>query len=179
MASQVDVRRAVEFRKRLAAFIDFAIRNSRDLSTWRQHVDEQQEWLFQMYGLIYRAVASYGITEFRQSDQVISRDVVHDAIASPEHPSYQPIASMALKQVDYSIGRLIADVEEARIRSANDLYRRTSLVFWMSRLGALFHWIVGTARGRVLAVIGALLVGIVSGIASGVAQTLFERLTGH
>jgi hypothetical protein len=188
MPSRADLEFAVEFRQRLAEFVksvpEYRQEDGTFYTFYRSTIASDQAWLFQRYGRIYKAIAPYGIVQFRESGAVISQDVVIDAIGSLDHPAYGDIAAMAIKQIDLAIGRLRADVdqaiEEARSRSADDLYRLTSPVFWLGRLASLLRWIVGTARGRIVAVLGALLIAIVSGIASGVAQTWFQRLTtGH
>jgi hypothetical protein len=184
MAPSTDIERVVEFRKKLATFVEYAPRDLFNPHLGGRVVDKRdQEWLFQRYGLIHRAIAPYGPVQLRKSGVVVSQDVVSDAIGSPDHPAYADIALLALQHVDYALGRLVADVEEtaaqARARSAENLYRLTSPVYWLGRSLGVVRWLAGTTRGRLATLIGAVFLAVIGGIVSGMAQAWFQQFTSQ
>ena len=102
---------------------------------------------------------------------VTSNDVIQDAIHDIGGSRYVDICRFALQHLDTVIGRIEADVEGRRDPDA--IYRVTSPVFWLQRLGALIRWLWGSTRRRLVTLAGVLILAIISGIVSGWAQALF------
>ena len=180
-ARATDLQRVIAFRNRLVAFVDYVGENARLRRLAPQDVQgdtsQEQAWLAQEYGRVYRVIQPYGIAQMTQFGGIASTDVVRDTIGSLGRPSYGAMAGMAIQHLDMVIGRMRADVEDqadTSPRSSDALYRYTSLAYWLGRLLALVRWFFFTGRGRVVTVIGAVVLAIIGGIVSGAAQAWFE-----
>jgi hypothetical protein len=177
-----DLIRVAEFRNRLVAFMNYLGENVRRYESTPQHVQshigDEQAWLAQEYGRVYKLVEPYGIAQMTQFRRIASTDVVRDAIGSPTHPEYGALAQMAVQHLDMVIGQMRAEVEDrsATRRLPDDLYRLTSPVYWLGRFIIFGRWLLGTTRGRIAGGISLLVVAIVSGIVSGAAQAWFQQL---
>ena len=177
-----DVIRVAEFRNRLVVFVNYVGENVRRNESTPQDVQsrigEEQAWLGQEYGSVYRVIVPYGIPQMQQFGAIVSSDAVRDAIGRLDQPSYPALAQMAIQHLDMVIGRMRADVEERRLApgSSDTIYRLTSPVYWGGRLVAALRRLLSTNRGRITAVISVLVVAVIGGIVSGVAQAWFEAL---
>jgi hypothetical protein len=175
-----DVVRVVEFRNRLVTFVNYVGENA---GTYEQppqdvvrHIGQEQSWLAQEYGRVYRTVAPYGIAQMSRFGGIVSQDVVRDAIGRLDHPSYPALSQMAVQQLDTVIGHLRAEVEDRPdrpARSTDDLYRLTSPLYWLGALVRLAARLLSTNRGKIAAALGAVALAIIGAVASGWAEAFF------
>jgi hypothetical protein len=195
-AKPEDVIRVVEFRNRLVAFANYIDAHrpayGEELKpAARQHIGTEQTGLGQDYGRVYNVIKPYGIASMTQYGGIVSQDVVRDAIGRLDHPSYPALAQMAIQHLDVIIGHLRAEVEDEPANgrtlateppdvrdwgfTSDDVYRVTSLVYWLGKLVGLIGWLLSTTRGRIAAITGAVALAIIGGVVSGAAQAWFEQ----
>lgn len=179
-----DVVRVSDFRNQLVAFANYVAENYNEYqpisSRIQAHIASQQAELLQEYGALSALLTPYGTAMMKQYNMIVSQDVVYDAIHSPGHPGYGDVVHLAVGHLDLIIGRMRAVAREPLIPGVTreTLYRYTSPVYWAGRLVALARWLLTTNRGRITALIGIVVVAIISGIVSGIAQGWYQHVFG-
>jgi uncharacterized small protein (DUF1192 family) len=106
---------------------------------------------------------------------MISHDVVQDAIHDVGDLSYDDLARLSVQHIDTTIGRLQGELERrSSARDPDTIYRLTSPVYWLKVIGSGVVRLWGSTRGRIAAVVGALLLATFTAVLSGVAQAFAE-----
>jgi hypothetical protein len=174
----------VEFRNRLVAYMNLVRDNVTRYGpppsdSVQARLSAEQPWLAQEYGRQYKVINRWGGLQMTMPALgITSWDVIQDAIHDIGDVYYGDICRFAVQHLDTAIGRLRGEAEQKTGRSVepDTLYRLTSPVYWIQRFGAFLRWLFGTARGRVVAIMSALVIAIVGGLASGAGQAFVERL---
>ncbi len=137
---------------------------------------DERTWLTREYGRLMKVINRWGGMQMASHALgITSRDVVLDAVNGVGDVYWSDAAKYAVQHLETVIGRLQAEADERR-SDPDAIYRLTSPVFWLERLGSGVRLLLGTVRGRIVAGIGAVVLVIIGGIATGWAQAFFERL---
>jgi hypothetical protein len=183
MSKAADLERLKAFRNDLVGFVNLVSKHRTgframpvDEEAWTE-ISSRQPRLAHQHGRVAAILRPYGQVGIHQYGMMVSRDVIWDAIHSPEHPGYSDVARTAVGHLDTVIGRLSAEVEEgAGVRSLDDLYRVTSPIYWLALIGRFIGWVASTHRGRIAGAIGAVILVVIGAVVSGAAQSLVDRL---
>jgi hypothetical protein len=175
-----DVQRTIEFRQRLVAYMSKVLESDPRTyggglnSDTRHELAEEQPGLAQEYGRLYNVINRWGTTGMGSPAFGMStRDVVLDAIHDVGDSFYPDIARIAQQHLDTVIGRLQAELASSG-RTADTLYRITSPLYWLRVLGSGLVALWGSTRGRIVTVLGALLLAVISAVVSGAAKAFVD-----
>jgi hypothetical protein len=183
--SRRDLDQVVAFRNRLVEFMNYVRAHVAAYSfvtiepVVQRHISSEQTALAQEYGRLSKIINRWGgMAMSSPALGVTSSDVIQDAIFDIQGVYYNDICRLAVQHLDIVIGKLTGEVRESGI-DPDFIYRLTSPLYWFRRLVDLLRWLGGTARGRVVAAIAAVLLAIISGLPSGAGGALVERLLNH
>jgi hypothetical protein len=136
---------------------------------------EEQVWLGQTYGRLFRVINRWGgMSMGNRIAGIIVVDVVADAIHNPTTLAYGDVARLAMQHLDTAIGRL-TDTADRQRANPEAIYRATSPVYWGERLMSLIRWLVATTGRRIVTMLGAVGLAVISAFISGWAQAVFAR----
>ena len=169
----------VEFRNRLVRYMNLGIMAGggfygNELTEADQRfLGEERPWLRQEYGRLYRVINRWGATSMGSPALgVTTVDVVQDAITKVGGFSYGDICRFAEQHLDTVIGRL-QDQEQRRSVGPDVFYRATSIGFWLHQLARGVGWLFATTGRRIVAIIGAVALALLTAVVSGWTQAMF------
>jgi hypothetical protein len=187
----------IAFRNRLVAFMNFVqehVQRYAPIDPEAQHwITAEQPWLSQEYGRLSDVINRFGTMRMGSPALgITSHDVVQDAIYDLTEIDYSTIARLTVQHLDMLIGKLRAKAERTNGEPErkpyvplptivpDQIYRVTSPLYWIGRLVALLRWLLGTAGGRIVTIVGAISLAIIGGVASGFAQAILQKaMAGH
>lgn len=181
-----DLKSVSEFRNRLVAYMNLVVSAGTGLYSVARDPDEEarirseQPWLAQEYGRLYKVINRWGgMMMASPALGVTSRDVIQDAIHNIDSPfGYGDLARLSVQHLDTVIGRLRGEAEqeaEDRRLPPEAIYRLTSPVFWIQQLASGVRWVLATNGRRIAAIVGTLLLAVITAFVSGWAQALFAQ----